>query len=65
MLLIGWMICMDEQRRVFSVQVSRENYIKLMRLRHKIFDELKTKDVIRNVSFDDAVSLLLINYKEE
>ena len=55
---------MDE-RKVFSVQVCRENYIKLMRMRHKMFDELKTKDVIRNVSFDDAVTELLIKYEME
>lgn len=55
---------MDE-RKVFSIQVCRENYIKLMRMRHKIFDDLKKKDVIRNVSFDDAVTDLLVKYEME
>lgn len=50
----------DELITQFNIKISRNNYILLMRKKHDLFNALKSKDVIRNVSFDDVITDMLL-----
>jgi hypothetical protein len=49
-----------EDKDTKSIMVSRNNYILLMRRRHALFERLKETGLIKNVSFDDVITELLI-----
>lgn len=50
----------DELITQFNIKVSRNNYIILMRKKHELFNDLKNQDVIRNISFDDVITDMLL-----